>query len=373
MLIFSIIDSKNDCNSVFANGKIHDNIKSSFLSKTWTYDKRLENLPIEYAEIYCNGLRLIDVCPPQLLDEYKRINNQKKLFEKTLITSKINVDEVCLYDLVPDWFIRETFSIQNEIIEHVFSTYSKPKNHDFLVKLYKLTDEISKYRIQHKLPQYQEHTLYNIFGTITGRFGLKPHSFPILNLARDKRSYILPNNDFFVSLDYNGAEIRTAIGLAGKEQPLGDVYESFSYLFPGKTRAEIKQEILTMWYNTDENIHLKEILEKEAFIQRFWDGHKITSLMGREMVCDKDHVIPYMNQSTTAEIVFDRCCELQKFLQTKQTKIAFIIHDEIVLDMPLSEKHLLPEIESIFSSTPLGSFVVRCKTGSTLGEMKERG
>lgn len=373
MLIFSSIDTKNDCTSVFANGKIHKNIKSSFLGKTWSYDGKLSGLPVEYAEILCNGLSMKQVCPSHLLDDYIKLQDKKKQFEKTFGVSKVNIEDICLFDLVPEWFIRDFFSIQNEIIESVFSIFPKPENHDFLVKLYQLTDEISKYRIQHKLPQYQEHTSYNIFGTITGRFGLKPHSFPILNLAREKRSFIYPNNDFFVSLDYNGAEIRTAIGLAGKEQPPGDVYETFAYLFPGKTRDEVKQEILKMWYNTDESVHLKEILEKGSFIEKFWNGEKITSLMGREIKCEKDLVIPYMNQSSTAEIVFERSYELQKFFSTKQTKIAFIIHDEIILDMPLEERELIPEIKEIFSCTPLGKFVVRCKTGSNLGEMKVNG
>jgi len=373
MLVFSIIDDKTDCASVFASGKIQKNIKPRFLSKTWTYNEKLEGIPIEYAEIYCGGKTIKQVCPPELHDVFQEAEEKKRHFERSFETAKVKLEDVCFYDLVPEWFIKQYFEIQNKIIENVFETYQKPKNHDFLVKLLKLTSEIEKYEINHKLPHYQNRTLYNIYGAITGRFGLKPHSFPILNLMKEKRSSIFPNNDFFMSLDFNGAEIRTALGLLEKPQPSRDIYEAFMYLFPGKTRDETKKEILSLWYNSNEEVHLKEIIEKDKFIQKFWDGERIYSLMGREIKCDREHVIPYMNQATTAELVFDRCCEIQELLRTKQTKIAFIIHDEVILDMPGEEKHLIPEIRQIFSNTKLGQFVVRCKTGLNLGEMKENG
>ena len=77
---------------------------------------------------------------------------------------------------------------------------------------------------QKKLLDGPNYINYNIFGTITGRLTTHPESFPVLTSQRGFRQLLKPQNDWFLSLDYNGAEIRTLIGLSKQIQPSEDIH-----------------------------------------------------------------------------------------------------------------------------------------------------
>jgi hypothetical protein len=54
---------------------------------------------------------------------------------------------------------------------------------------------------------------------------------------------------------------------------------------------------------------------------------------------------------------------LDKFLSDKKTFISHIVHDEVVLDMPNSERYLIPEIKKIFSQNSLAEFKTNLRAG----------
>ena len=56
------------------------------------------------------------------------------------------------------------------------------------------------------------------------------------------------SNDWFVEFDYNGAEIRTLLSLAGKEQPEEDIHEfHMSNIYKNITsRPKAKENILDL-------------------------------------------------------------------------------------------------------------------------------
>ena len=72
------------------------------------------------------------------------------------------------------------------------------------------------------LKDHSRSVSYNQFGTKTGRLSTQPKSFPILTMNSEFRSIVKPTNNKFVELDYNAAEARTLLALAGKEQPKED-------------------------------------------------------------------------------------------------------------------------------------------------------
>ena len=54
-----------------------------------------------------------------------------------------------------------------------------------------------------------------------------------------------------------------------------------------------------------------------------------------------------------------------------QSHVAFIVHDEIVLDIHEDDKYLIPELKEVFQNNKLGSFRANVKAGKNYGKLKE--
>ena len=62
---------------------------------------------------------------------------------------------------------------------------------------------------------------------------------------------------------------------------------------------------------------------------------------------------------------------LDKALEGKKSKVAFIIHDEVVLDIADDEREELSELKKVFGNTKMGRYLTNVKAGKNFGEMKE--
>ena len=261
-MIFQAIDDKNECIGVYCDGKLQFDEIPQGLSKTWRYSGSVGNSgAIEYAWLYVGGQDLKDCCPADCVDELLRVQKKAAAFIKSFEIAKINLNEHCIFDLIPHDFIMEFCEIKNKITEHVFNNYSKPQNYDHINSVQKLlhkiryqklsiaTDDcrelmvssLNRQKIQ-SLLKGNQYIDYNLFGTVTGRLTTNPNSFPILTMKKEYRKILKPNNDLFLSLDYNGAEIRTLLDLSGQEQPKIDIHEwNALHLFEQEiTRDECK-------------------------------------------------------------------------------------------------------------------------------------
>jgi hypothetical protein len=64
---------------------------------------------------------------------------------------------------------------------------------------------------------------------------------------------VKPHNDWFVSLDYNGAEVRTLLQLSGHQQPEVDIHEwNIKNLFDGEVDRDTAKTLFFGWlYNPE--------------------------------------------------------------------------------------------------------------------------
>ena len=271
-LYFQTLDDKGECIGIYKDGNLYFENLPEGLGRTWKYAEYLEESGIEYASVLCGNRSLSDACPNSLIDEWTAVEDKLKAYYRSFVLAKVSMDENCFFDLVPKPFLLEYCEIRNKITQYVFENYEMPQNYDFMVDLtkvlvciqhQKLNIDVSCLSNNAHLPKYRQamkkyiqidpYCRYNINGTKTGRLTTQKNSFPVMTMDKDFRSIVKPQNDWFIELDFNAAELRTLMALGGSETPLEDIHSwNMHNLFnAGTTREEAKQKFFSWLY--DEN------------------------------------------------------------------------------------------------------------------------
>jgi len=388
-MIFQKLDNKTECKGFYANGTICSEMPPN-LSGTWEYSGDLSS-NVEYAKLYCGGKTINDICPEYLKADWSRASSKLKAHLNSFIQAKISLKEHCFYDLVPQHFLLDFYEIKNQIVKHVFDNHEKPESYEFLLQLTKVAEDIKNRPLNLKmnklgalghqiaarnflkrLKKAEKRIKYNIFGTKTGRLTTEPKSFPILTLKKEYRSILEPNNDLYVELDFNAAELRTLLALCDKEQPKGDIHEWNAKNVFRTSRKEAKERIFAWLYNPDSKDSLANTAyDRSSIKEKYWDGKIVTTPFGRKIEADEFHALNYLIQSTTADMVLRQMIKVYDLLKGSKSYIAFAIHDSLVIDLAKEDKGLLKEIFDTFAETDLGNFVVSVQAGKNFGEMKE--
>jgi len=387
-MIFQAIDDKSKCIGIYANGKLDFKNTPTGLSKTWKYSGSINNDAIEYAWLYSGGKDLVECCPDEFLEDLQRVQKKARAFVKSFEIAKINLREHCIYDLIPHDFLLEFCEIKNKVTEHVFLNYEKPQNYSHLDAVQKLLHKIKYQQLnlniadckhlltsslhRNKIKQILNNNFidYDLFGTVTGRLTTKENSFPMLTLKKEIRQIMKPNNDLFVALDYNGAEVRTLLDLQGVKQPQEDIHLWNSrHLFEQDiTREECKVRFFAWLYEPESTDIKTEYYDRDAVLHKWYDGQNITTPYGRIIQVEKRKAFNYLIQSTTADRVLKKAVEIDNFLKDKKSYVSHVIHDEIVLDYCDEDRTLIADIKNIFEDGYMSS-ISAGKDGYNLKEL----
>ena len=391
-MFFQTLDDKAECIGVYCDGKLHYTEMPSDLTHTWGYTGSLKDRDVQYANILCEGLTLAEACPPDLQDTLKKAQKRLRAYLQSFQIAKINMRDHCIFDLVPEDFLKEFCEIKNKITEHVFKTYEASSCYDHLVGVYKLMHKIkyqqlnltnegcknlyyssTNMRRAKKLLNGAGHIDYNMFGTITGRLTTRTNSFPILTVQKDFRRLVKPSNDWLLSLDYNAAEVRTFIALAGEEQPQEDVHEWHikNLIEDELTRDDAKIRFFAWLYNYDSNKDEFAGYQRDKLLDEWYKDGYINTPFKRKIAVGPTKALNYLIQSTTADLVLERAVAIDRFLEDKRSFISCIIHDEIVIDLADEERDLVPEIKEMFSENKLDKFLVSMQCGKNYYDLKD--
>ena len=392
-MYFQTLDDKGECVGVYKDGELFFKEIPEGLKRTWKYAEYLEASDVEYASIYSGNGSLSDCCPQYLIDDWVEVEEKLKAFYRSFVVAKVDLNQNCFFDLVPKRFLLQYCEIRNKITQYVFENWPKPSNYDFMVELTKVLTKIKHQKLnidlsqlskQAHLPKFrqamkkysqvQPYCRYNIRGTKTGRLTTLSDSFPIMTLDKDLRSMVRPTQDWFVELDFNAAELRTLMALAGSQTPLEDIHDwNATNLFPpGTERSEAKQRLFAWLYDeAKSNPTLAKYYDRDQVKKKYWDGEKVTTHFGREIEVDEKRALNYIIQSTTADLVLRQMIKVYDFLRDKQSFISFTIHDNILLDIPDQERYIIPELIDIFSNTELGKFLVNVRAGKDFGNLRD--
>ncbi len=368
-MIFQTIDDKTECIGVYVDGKMHfDNIPTN-LTKTWKYSGSVSNEKIKYASIIAEGKNLAECCPDELLPELEAAQKKMTAYIKSFKIAKINMNDHCVFDMIPHDFLAQFCEIKNKITEHVFENYQIPKNYQHLENVQKLlqkikyqelnlsvdgcrelmTSSIHRMKLQELVNNYR-FVDYNMFGTVTGRLTTNKESFPILTVKKEYRKIAKPVNDLFISLDYNGAEVRTLLELSGEPQPDIDIHQwNTLHLFEQEvTREECKVRFFAWLYNPESDDIETTFYDKEKVLDKYYINGYINTPYNRKIKVEPRKALNYLIQSTTADRVLEKAVKIDKILEGRKSFISFIIHDELVIDYSDEDRDLIQKIKSEF-------------------------
>ena len=303
-MLFQTLDDKTECVGIYADSQLIFDLEvfPDELTHTWKYAPYLRDLEVDYASLYLEGRSIKDLIPEYLEEDWDDVSKQILAFKRCLALSQVDTQENCFFDLVPQRFLVDFCEVKNKITEYVIKNVEKPERYEFYKHVAMMLEDIShrtvtvdRPRISTYLqsPKLKNHarTLldaepyirYNQFGTRTGRLTTKKGGLPILTMNRDFRSAIKPTNDYFVELDFNGAEVRTLLGLLNKEQPTGDVHnfhlqEIFTEI---NCRDQAKVAFFAWLYGSrsavsqSDTAKLEKYYQKRDLVQKYWDGNTV--------------------------------------------------------------------------------------------------
>lgn len=392
-MLFQTLDDKKECIGVFTEGELHFDSIPENLTHTWAYSPSFGNEGIEFAQIYCEGKSLSEVCPGHLTADLERVSSKMKAFIKSFSAAKISLNEHCFYDLVPMRFLLEFYNVKNQICEWVFQNYEKPVNHSFLAKAMKMASEIShqtfevdktalnkhaaEERARHlrqKLGNGPQSVNYNVFGSTTGRLTTSKSSFPILTLDKKFRKVIRPKNDWLVEIDFNAAELRTLLGLSGTEQPQEDLHQwNIEKIYNNEVdREEAKKKIFSWLYNPNSLDKTAEMYYgRDKLVKKHFDGEKVRTPFGRTIPAEERVALNYLIQSTSSDIFLNSAIKVWEKLKQTKSEVRFLVHDSVLIDLSEEDKAILPELIETFSNTPLGHYKVGVNIGRDYGQMRK--
>jgi hypothetical protein len=392
-LYFSVLDNKKDCFGFYQNGELFYETPPDDMRVTWKHSETLCAGVYEYCSVLARTDTFDSACPLELSTEWQKVDSKLRAFHKSFGTSNIDLNEHCFFDMVPQQFLLDYFSIKEAIMKHIYETTEKTENFNFDCRLHEMLREISKkkVKINHEFLTTNQHRLkvrnlskklkkitpfvkYKQFSTTTGRLTVEPSSFPIMTLDKEVRDVVLPDNDFIIELDYNAAELRVFLGLSGHQQPDGDLHE-WNSTFLKTDRQQAKRSVIAYMYGGKslgsgelEALYNVSVVKQKHFNQ---ETEEVKNPFGRKIKSDDFHAVNYTIQSTTAEIVFRNMLKIHELLKNHKSSVKFCLHDSIVLDFSNEDRSLLEDIRTIFSSTPFGDFPARVSGGKSFGKMKE--
>jgi hypothetical protein len=388
--LFQVLDNKQECYKIYCEGQLVDDYQLDSLTHTWSPALYLENQNIEYAQIWCQGKTLSEVCPENLKERWKIVNEKAKTFLKIFYNAKIDLNDVCFYDSVPEKFLLDFHEIKNEITRSVFKNYERPKNYDFLKNLIFFLKRIEQNHINlqrhgvdysnkkirdgvSKIKGCNTKIIYNPWGTVTGRLTTEKNSFPILTLNKELRSFMKPQNDIFVELDFNAAELRVLLGLLSQSQPEEDIHTWINKnIFNNKfDREQTKKKVFSWLYNPKaKNKKLNEYLNRDKICEEYFIDNRVYTPYDRIITVDENKAVNYLIQSTSSDMLLSSAMNVAKILNNKNSFVSFCIHDSVVIDLSIKEKNLVEQLVKKFAETKFGDLKVNLSMGKDFGDMR---
>ena len=311
------------------------------------------------------------------LPNYKELNSiipLTKLFEKC--EENFKYLEPKMHIAIPDGFYFYNKTATN--IFYLIEQSGVKVTYDSFLSLFKPNNP--EFNIQNNIA-YTYYNLYNITSRPTNAFNSV--NFAAIPKAPEFRKAIIPQNDAFVELDFDGYHLRLLCEQIGYELTDESAHSQLARLYFGK------EEILEEDYAKAKQINFHaiygkippeyaflEIFDKiQSYIDSLWkqfneQGYVEDPISKRRFTKELKDMHPqklmnYLMQSleTSRNIVILK--EVMRYLQDKHTKLVLYTYDALVFDLDKRDgKELLINLEKIMNSN--GEYPVKFKYSKNL-------
>lgn len=288
-------------------------------------------------------------------------------------------DRMCIKDKITRWMSTR----------YVSFSYDFDKNLDFI------------YREYAKLAQINYSTKRTLTGRVTSKDKYNPQN---LSKEGEDRTKIVSRfrNGRIYQFDYTSFEARIALYLSGDEEFIQDFYDKDlhsetamiifeTHDFTPEQRDVAKLANMAIMYGASEATAMK-ILEKypdpaeklrriKVFLEPIFRRAKeiieeskqngyLINKWGSIIKPEKDFA-GFNNylQSTAAEIVVDKVCEIKELLRPYRSQFLFQVHDSLVFDVHPEEIELVQIIAKTLSYNKGMMFTVNYKSGSNYRDL----
>jgi hypothetical protein len=373
MRLFQTLDDfEKNCLLYYSEEEFTEKYNSDF-THTWNYRPYLQNKKIEYAKLYVQGKTLDEVCPLHLKEAWTLISKKMSAHIKSIKTVGVDLSRTCYLDLIPISFIKKYLFYKNEITRIVIRDVERPENYDFLLSLERLLSDVAEKKLNTTLHK-DRRIVYNAHKSVTGRLTVEGASFPILNLKTELRKEIKPNNDLFLELDYNAADLRTFLALSEHEQPSEDIHSWNDQNIFGKIgRQEAKRSVFSWLYDeTKKNKYLGRVYNRESVKEKYYINGVVNTPYGRTIKTTPAKALSYIIQSTSNDIFLTQAFKINSLLSNKGSYISILMHDSLIIDLSLEDREMIKELKDTFSDTDFGKFRVNLKIGKNYGDMVKK-
>ncbi len=373
-MILQTLDIKDNCKGIFHESEFVFDPSEKVLKKynlCWKHSPMLEDTHYRYLFISARSDDLSKFSPDE--ESYREQENLLLAHHRASLTAKVDLTGECFFNLLPEHQLLKWFEIRSDSLHKLHSLAPPPGDYDILHKAHVFATEVANQEIIYN--NRKGKVLYDIFGSATGRLTTKRGSVPILTLKKEQRVGITPQNDVFIELDLNAAELRTLFALSGQDQPSEDIHEwTVRTVFNNTiTRSESKKQLFSWLYNpSSSKTHFDKFFSREIF-RDFYSPEKqlLETPFGRKLKVEERKAQNYLLQSTTSDIVIQNAYKIMKLLAGSRSKIAFTLHDSIIIDMAKEDSPMLGDIKRQFEETRWGPFLSTCKIGKTFGDLRD--
>ena len=115
---------------------------------------------------------------------------------------------------------------------------------------------------------------------------------------------------------------------------------------------------------------LEETYGRERIVGEHWTGTHVRTRFDRTIPSDHHHSLSYIIQSSCVDVVLRRLIQISERLRDHKSRVAFTLHDSVVIDLADEDRGLIPELINLFERNELGRFKVNVQAGRDFGKMK---